>query len=71
MLDSIQRKRYAKRFSAIESSFRIEDMDPSHDSIYQEAKTHILAGRMTPKQALSFVIKQSESRNCKETAASA
>jgi hypothetical protein len=59
MLHPIQRERYQKRFSTIESSFRIEGMDPSGDPVYQQAKAKVLAGDLTPKQALSFVVQQS------------
>jgi len=69
MLSPIQKKRYEKRFSAIEASFRIEGMDPSQDIIYKKAKMQVLAGKMTPKQALSFVVEQSAKRNSKATAA--
>jgi len=59
MLNPIQKKRYRKRFSAIESSFRVEGMDPIHDIVYRNAKAQILRGTMTPKQALAYVVEQS------------
>ncbi len=62
MLHPVQKKRYQKRFATIESSFRIEGMDPSGDAIYQSAKASILAGEMTPKQALAHVVEQSAAR---------
>jgi len=58
MLNPIQKKRYAKRFSTIEASFRIEHMDPHHDPIYRTAKLNVLRGMMTPKQALSYAIEE-------------
>lgn len=61
MLHPVQKKRYEKRFSTIESSFRIEGMDPSGDAIYRTAKARVLAGSMTPKQALKFVVQRSRS----------
>ncbi|HEY3990749.1 MAG TPA: hypothetical protein VGM02_15710 [Acidobacteriaceae bacterium] len=59
MLDERRQERLKKRFAAIESSFRIEGMDPSGDAIYEQAKASVLAGRMTPKQALSFAVEHS------------
>lgn len=59
MKDSTQKQRYAKRFSAIESSFRVEGMDPSGDPIYEAAKAGVLSGELTPKQALTLVVEQS------------
>ena len=61
MLNPVQTKRYKKGFSAVESSFRIEGLDPSNDPIYRSAKAKILSGEMTPKQALEHVVKQSAS----------
>ena len=63
MLDRDQKKRYEERFSSIESSFRIEGMDPSGDAIYRSAKAQVLAGTLTPKEALAFVLKQSANGN--------
>lgn len=71
MLHPIQRKRYQKRFSTIEASFRIEGMDPSGDPVYQQAKARVLAGDFTPKQALSFVVQQSASHRNQVAAVSA
>ena len=61
MLNPVQKKRYQKRFLAIEASFRIEGMDPSGDAIYQSAKARVLTGAMTPQQALAYVTEQSMS----------
>ena len=61
MLNPVQKKRYQKRFSAVESSFRIEGMDPSRDAIYRHAKQQVLDGKMTPKEALDYVIEHSAS----------
>jgi len=44
MPNPAQKQRYQKRFSAIESSFRIEGMDPSGDPAYEEVKARVLAG---------------------------
>ena len=62
MLSEAQKGLYLKRFLSIESSFRIEGMDPSGDAIYETAKAKILAGEMTPKQALAYVVEQSAVR---------
>lgn len=62
MLNPIQKKRYEKRFSTIEASFRIEGMDPSQDVIYKEAKAKVLDGEMTPQEARSFVVKHMANR---------
>jgi hypothetical protein len=59
MLHPVQKQRYKKRFSTIESSFRVEGMDPSGDAIYETAKAGILSGELTPKQALSLVVQRS------------
>jgi hypothetical protein len=59
MLDEKRKARYLKRFAAIESSFRIEGMDPSGDQIYNAAKAGVLSGRMTPQQALRFAVQRS------------
>jgi hypothetical protein len=61
MLDKKRKARYEERFAAIESSFRIEGMDPSGDPVYEAAKARVLAGAETPKQALAFAIKRSAS----------
>jgi hypothetical protein len=58
MLNPIQKKRYAKRFSTIEASFRIEGMDPHPDPIYRAAKLKVLKGTITPKQALTYALEQ-------------
>jgi hypothetical protein len=71
MLDPVQKRRYQKRFSAIESSFRIENMDPSGDEIYEEAKARVLAGELTPKQALASVVEQSAKPVSKDAMATA
>ena len=63
MLNPIQKKRYQKRFLTVESSFRIEGMDPSGDDLYESAKASILAGEMTPKQALAYVVERSATRS--------
>lgn len=63
MLNPIQAERYQKRFSTVESSFRIEGMDPSGDDLYESAKASILAGEMTPKQALANIVEQSAARS--------
>jgi hypothetical protein len=63
MLHPVQQKRYQKRFSTIEASFRIEGMDPSGDAIYETAKAKVLSGEMTPQEAHSFVVKQTAKRN--------
>ena len=62
MLNPAQRQRYQKRFSTIESSFRIEGMDPSGDPVYEDVKARVLAGEMTPKQALAQLVNSSRSR---------
>jgi hypothetical protein len=62
MLNPAQKQRYQKQFSAIESSFRIEGMDPSGDPVYEEVKARVLAGEMTPKQALAHLVAYSRSR---------
>jgi hypothetical protein len=59
MLNPVLEKRYQKQLAAIEASFRVEGMDPSEDPVYQSAKAKVLAGEMTPKQALTYVIEQS------------
>jgi hypothetical protein len=59
MLHPVQKQHYKKRFAAIESSFRVEGMDPSGDTIYEAAKAGILSGELTPKQALSSVVQRS------------
>jgi hypothetical protein len=61
MPNPIQKKRYRKRFAAIESSFRIEGMDPSGDVIYRRAKAQVLMGSLTPREALAYVVEQSAS----------
>jgi len=61
MLSPEQKQRYQKRFSTIESSFRIEGMDPSGDPVYEEVKARVLAGEMTPKQALAQLVAYSRS----------
>ena len=65
MLHPVQKKRYEKRFSTIESSFRIEGMDPSGDAIYESAKARVLSGSITPKQALEVVAQKSKSSSNK------
>jgi hypothetical protein len=65
MVHPVQKERYEKRFLTIESSFRIEGMDPSGDAIYEKAKAQVLSGDLTPKQALSFVVQRSASRRSK------
>jgi hypothetical protein len=62
MLHPVQKQRYQKRFSTIESSFRIEGMDPTGDAIYQKAKAQVLCGNLTPKQAVKFVVQGSSNR---------
>jgi len=62
MLHPVQQRRYQKRFSAIEASFRIEGMDPSGDAIYEKAKAKVMAGEMTPQEAHSFVVQQTTHR---------
>jgi hypothetical protein len=59
MLDVSRKAKYEKRFAAIESSFRIEGMDPSGDRVYETAKAAVLSGEMTPKQALAFAVQRS------------
>jgi hypothetical protein len=59
MLDPMQKQRYQERFATVESSFRLEDMDPGNDEIYRDAKAQVLAGTMTPKQALAYVLQAS------------
>ena len=59
MLHPVEKQRYEERFSTIESSFRIEGMDPSGDEIYEKAKAQVLSGELTPKEALSFVVENS------------
>jgi hypothetical protein len=59
MLDVSRKAQYEKRFAAIESSFRIEGMDPSGDRLYEAAKAAILSGEMTPKQALACAVQRS------------
>jgi hypothetical protein len=59
MRDKKRKEQYEKKFAAIESSFRIEGMDPSGDLIYEAAKAGVLSGRMTPRQALSFAVQRS------------
>jgi hypothetical protein len=61
MVDVSRKAQYEKRFAAIESSFRIEGMDPSGDRLYEAAKAAVLSGEMTPKQALAFAVKRSAS----------
>jgi len=63
MLNPIQKKRFYKRFSAIEASFRIEGMDPHTDPIYRAAKLKVLKGSMTPKEALTYVVKESNQKH--------
>lgn len=63
MLNPIQRKRYQKRFSTIEASFRIEGMDPSGDAIYEMVKAKVLQGEMTPQEAHSFVVQQTADKH--------
>lgn len=63
MLNRLLDKRYRKRFSAIEASFRIEGMDPSGDVIYEVAKAKVLRGEMTPQEAHSFVVQQTADRH--------
>jgi hypothetical protein len=63
VLDPIQKKRFSKRFSTIEASFRIEGMDPHRDPIYRAAKLNVLKGSMTPKEALAYVVRES-TRKC-------
>jgi hypothetical protein len=65
MLSPVQKEKYRERFSAIESNFRIEGMDPSEDAIYRSAKEAVLAGSMTPKQALAYVIDQTAQVLCR------
>ncbi len=60
MLTPVQEEKYRKQFATVESSFRIEGMDPSDDPIYRRAKEAILAGTMTPRQALTYVVEQTE-----------
>jgi hypothetical protein len=62
MLHPVQQKRYQKRFSTVEASFRIEGMDPAGDAIYEAAKAKVLAGEMTPQGAHSFVVQQTTDR---------
>lgn len=62
-LNPIQKKRYEKRFSMIEASFRIEGMDPSQDAIYLNAKRQVLEGTLSPREAVSFVVAQSSRRS--------
>jgi len=69
MLGPVQRKRYQKRFSTIEASFRIEGMDPSGDAIYEKAKAKVLSGEMTPQEAHTFVVRQTKERSKLTTAA--
>jgi hypothetical protein len=69
MLNPAQKQRYQKRFSAIESSFRIEGMDPSGDPAYEEVKARVLAGEMTAKQALAHLVNSSRSRRPVEATA--
>ncbi len=59
MVNPIQKNRYEKQFSTIESSFRLEGMNPSGDAIYEYAKAAVLDGTMTPEQALVYVAEQS------------
>jgi hypothetical protein len=58
MLSPAQKKHYLKEFATVESSFRIEGMDPSGDAIYESAKEQILNGSMTPEQALAYAVEQ-------------
>ena len=69
MLNPAQKERYRKRFSTIESSFRIEGMDPSGDPVYEEVKARVLAGEMTPKQALAHLVVYGRSRRPVEATA--
>ncbi len=69
MLSDDQKKLYQRRFSAIESSFRIEGMDPSEDAIYRRAKADVLAGKLTAKQALAYVIEQTKLRSDRTSSA--
>jgi hypothetical protein len=71
MLNPIQKGRYQKGFSIIESSFRVEGMDPSGDVIYEEAKAKVLSGDMTPQEALSFVVQRTVNHHKKVLAAAA
>jgi hypothetical protein len=61
MLNSDQKQQYLERFATIESSFRVEGMDPSGLPAYEEAKARILSGELTPEQAVELV--------CERTAA--
>ena len=70
MLNPIQKKRFSKRFSAIEASFRIEGMDPRYDPIYRTAKLNVLRGSMTPKEALTYVVGESTRKHAKQPLAS-
>ena len=63
MLNPIQKKRYEKSFSTIEASFRIENMDPSGQPAYEEAKAKVLSGEMTPKQAHAFIVDDAHRRS--------
>ncbi len=60
MINPAQEQKYRKQFASVESSFRIEGMDPSDDPIYRRAKEAILAGTMTPDQALTYVVQETE-----------
>jgi hypothetical protein len=63
MLNPIEKKRYQERFATIESSFRVEGMDPIEDAVYREAKARLLRGEMTPKQALTYVFEETGKRH--------
>jgi hypothetical protein len=46
-------------------------MDPTGDPVYEEVKARVLAGEMTPKQALAQLVNYSRSRRPATMAASA
>jgi hypothetical protein len=62
-LSPTQQKQYLKRFATIESSFRVEGMDAIDDDAYRHAKAQILQGKMTPRQALEYVVEHSTRLN--------
>lgn len=70
MLNPIQKKRFYKRFSTIEASFRIEGMDPHRDPIYRAAKLNVLKGLMTPREALTYVVKESTQKSASQAVGS-
>lgn len=69
MLKKAHKERLETRFSAIEASFQIEGLDPSHDDLYAQAKAQVLAGKVTAEEALAFVVDQTTKLTAKTAVA--